>query len=1373
MVGVGVSHAGESYHRNNPSALTEKLYLSAARAISPRVLRDLGITCVINATLELPTMAYQLTDCLQIAVEDRVGSKLYVYFDLVADKINSVHNSDGKLMIYCRAGMSRSASLCIAYFMKYHDMSMDEAFQYVRARRPIIHPNVGFLRQLRDYEKRLKGVPAGCVPPAGGFEMPSLTFATECCASAALDRAAQECGTGFVDYENIKVIKPRPKPRQPTIRYSELLETCAEASPPVAVYLCGILPDDDDGSAYIAGLNPELAGESLTVAQIRGPTPLLEATMDHFDIPTPPPRSPTARSPTSASSHSQQQLKRKPFKKISEPAKIAVSFLCLPLERANSSGSESALRFLTLRNRSTHPSLSFSFTVDTDQLQQLPQVAQEVDLECLGDISQTLRGQRRSSGAAERECVSFCSAQSLFSVPNFALVTVSAHSILESVEVFKKQHLLPAVASTADESDTEVDRPRRPRLERTKSIRLPGLKISPLPVELRKTPQIVDEGFFSVADCFANPMPLEPLTEGTATCRWDIRHAGMQISCDLSCAAVNTYTLCEFGTKQAFLKINLASLLTVPLRTTAATDGAVQVAEEPFLYESEMVSVRQDAVLSREYPYYSLVKRDANSQSDTELSRVKEEPQIEVCWFFALAPRKSTKTVCMVPQTDVTRPCPRRRRRLDIQWAAERYYIDLTADQEFTRPLPAIETSQARRIFTAEKLRMAPSVLDEDAFPVHKPRPLPRLVACLYSAWSLTSANLYPLHAVAETVIVRILEMNNLYCEPKKMGQSGQRKVQESCLIVAEMSKADVRNPDEAELVTIPDAFGDMNALKARIMQQNDPALIAIWLEVFKRSVIFSRPIYPFVVVTEPLSIASKAELGTSEETADEWKEIAEFSYTYGKARRTAAQDMEQELHYETVETYSEEATDDCFCDCFDTAEAIIECVSSTMLVCAIVANIILEDLYYSSSVGSVRLKASEGFVSSLHFAYALRVQHPVTGSVATCAYQDAMGSSVKRQQDVPTEFLRRKPFTKLTAPRLAPPSQTDRQVSLWDAAQLPKYEFVQDIEDQADLGFHNDVPDQTVGSVIGPLDTLWFFELEKPEPAEEVATAAATTTLPERPVTPFQLFLPDSYLIDKVGQEGMDVFKPDEEDTPEGGDNPIEATTETGGAPVPKPIELLPTEMQRPRDLIAGSVKPRPSRINRMDKRVSFRDSNDSLASGAGSNSNTLTRRGSKTSGRLVSYQRPSRSRSFTRKRSNTSALADIGSTPTAPPAASEDAKAIAHLSASLKQANEILDRRRANSSTRSPREVRREEKRSRAAAAAAAAATVAADERRATDYGNRAMIDRAYYYEPPQASSTSFSASRGMKGLIETAQNWMRRGSVKGSDRGSTRYS
>jgi len=35
-------------------------------------------------------------------------------------------------------------------------MTYEEAFQFVKYRRPIIHPNLGFVHQLKDYEKKLK-----------------------------------------------------------------------------------------------------------------------------------------------------------------------------------------------------------------------------------------------------------------------------------------------------------------------------------------------------------------------------------------------------------------------------------------------------------------------------------------------------------------------------------------------------------------------------------------------------------------------------------------------------------------------------------------------------------------------------------------------------------------------------------------------------------------------------------------------------------------------------------------------------------------------------------------------------------------------------------------------------------------------------------------------------------------------------------------------------------------------------------------------------------------------------------------------------------------------------------------------------------------
>ena len=55
-----------------------------------------------------------------------------------------------------RAGQSRSAALCMAYFIKYHNYDFEEAFQYVKMRRSIIHPNIGFVRQLKEFRAHCK-----------------------------------------------------------------------------------------------------------------------------------------------------------------------------------------------------------------------------------------------------------------------------------------------------------------------------------------------------------------------------------------------------------------------------------------------------------------------------------------------------------------------------------------------------------------------------------------------------------------------------------------------------------------------------------------------------------------------------------------------------------------------------------------------------------------------------------------------------------------------------------------------------------------------------------------------------------------------------------------------------------------------------------------------------------------------------------------------------------------------------------------------------------------------------------------------------------------------------------------------------------------
>lgn len=61
----------------------------------------------------------------------------------------------GKILVHCAVGVSRSATLVLAYLMLYHHFTLVEAIKKVKDHRGII-PNRGFLRQLLALDRRLR-----------------------------------------------------------------------------------------------------------------------------------------------------------------------------------------------------------------------------------------------------------------------------------------------------------------------------------------------------------------------------------------------------------------------------------------------------------------------------------------------------------------------------------------------------------------------------------------------------------------------------------------------------------------------------------------------------------------------------------------------------------------------------------------------------------------------------------------------------------------------------------------------------------------------------------------------------------------------------------------------------------------------------------------------------------------------------------------------------------------------------------------------------------------------------------------------------------------------------------------------------------------
>jgi hypothetical protein len=110
---------------------------------------------------------------VSVSVDDDENENIAEYFDGVCDAIEKHRHNNGKVLVYCGLGISRSASMCIAYFMKVcifcsflppnriiievDKRTLHDAYKRVRSCRSIICPNVGFFRQLLLLERQLFG----------------------------------------------------------------------------------------------------------------------------------------------------------------------------------------------------------------------------------------------------------------------------------------------------------------------------------------------------------------------------------------------------------------------------------------------------------------------------------------------------------------------------------------------------------------------------------------------------------------------------------------------------------------------------------------------------------------------------------------------------------------------------------------------------------------------------------------------------------------------------------------------------------------------------------------------------------------------------------------------------------------------------------------------------------------------------------------------------------------------------------------------------------------------------------------------------------------------------------------------------------------
>ncbi|XP_072341445.1 dual specificity protein phosphatase 16 [Scyliorhinus torazame] len=141
-----------------PTRILPHLYLGCQRDVLNReLMQQIDIGYVLNASNTCPKPDFiPVSHFLRVPVNDSFCEKILPWLDKSVDFIEKAKASNGCVLVHCLAGISRSATIAIAYIMKRMDMSLDEAYRFVKEKRPTISPNFNFLGQLLDFEKKLK-----------------------------------------------------------------------------------------------------------------------------------------------------------------------------------------------------------------------------------------------------------------------------------------------------------------------------------------------------------------------------------------------------------------------------------------------------------------------------------------------------------------------------------------------------------------------------------------------------------------------------------------------------------------------------------------------------------------------------------------------------------------------------------------------------------------------------------------------------------------------------------------------------------------------------------------------------------------------------------------------------------------------------------------------------------------------------------------------------------------------------------------------------------------------------------------------------------------------------------------------------------------
>jgi predicted protein tyrosine phosphatase len=144
----------------DPSDVIPSFLLVGSASAAAR-FGTLGVTHVVNCAVDVPSYPAYFLDStvrvLQLDLEDSVDEDMDNFVRQLRRATAFIAEASAtpgaRVLVHCRAGVSRASSVAIYYLMERKQLSMAEALSRVKAARPIIRPNEAYLNMLRTLDR--------------------------------------------------------------------------------------------------------------------------------------------------------------------------------------------------------------------------------------------------------------------------------------------------------------------------------------------------------------------------------------------------------------------------------------------------------------------------------------------------------------------------------------------------------------------------------------------------------------------------------------------------------------------------------------------------------------------------------------------------------------------------------------------------------------------------------------------------------------------------------------------------------------------------------------------------------------------------------------------------------------------------------------------------------------------------------------------------------------------------------------------------------------------------------------------------------------------------------------------------------------------